>query len=341
MPEFTEALLKEKIKEEPIGAYLLYGEEGYLVKVYTDKLIEKSVDESFRDFNLRVYNGDDASLEDIYDSVAAVPMMAESKCVVVKDYPIESATDTDLETLAMIVKENPVDNCLVFSYSSGTPKKNFKDLEKLFKENGVTVNFSAKDKNDLVRILESGAKKRNKLFDRGVADYLAVCVGADLNLLINELEKVCAYSQGETITRADVDAVCIKSLETRVFDMITDLTGGHFDAAFRKLTMLFEQREDEYMILGALISQYVDMYRAKAVRASGVGFDQMGLYYQAYKGKTFKLDKAARAAASLSDTQLKECLSILARSDTVLKSTSADKKQVLEQTIVNLARAGR
>lgn len=341
MAEIDESGLKELIKKNPVGAYLIYGEEEYLVKVYTERLVNASVDESFRDFNFHVFEGENVEIPEIYESASAVPMMAESKCVLVKNYPFGTAGDGEMKALEELLKDNPEDNCLIFSYPAGAPKAtDIKHASSLFSKYGYVVKFDKKTKGELRKILESGALKREKSFEKGVADYLISCVGDDLNLLGNELEKVCAYA-GESIKYSDVDAVCIKSLDARVFDMVKDLVAGHFDAAFRKLSQLFARREDEYMILGALIAQYTDMYRACAAVSAGRRAAEVSSYYPSYKGKDFRLNNAARNASDMSLPQIGKCIEILAKADTALKSTRADKKQVLEQTLVSLARAGR
>lgn len=342
MPEIDEAKLKELIKKSPVGAYLIYGEEQYLVGVYTDKLVNACVDESFRDFNLRVFEPDfETDLSDIYEACSAVPMMAECKCVLVKNYPVDKAEDKDVKMLEMILQDNPEDNCLIFSYPANNPKAtDIKPFATLFTKHGYTVKFGKKTKDDLRKVIESGALKRGKSFEKGVADYLVTSVGDDLKLLGNELEKVCAYA-GETIKKSDVDAVCIKSLEANVFDMVKDLMAGRFDSAFGKLSLLFANREDEYMILGALISQYTDIYRAVSAVSAGGRATDVAAYYPSYKGKDFKLNNAARNGSKMSLPKIGKCIEILSSADTALKSTGGDKKQILEQTLVKLARAGR
>ena len=165
-------------------------------------------------------------------------------------------------------------------------------------------------------------------------------MGSDLNTLLNEREKGCAYAQGDEVLKSDVDAVCIKSLDARVFDMIKDLTAGRFDSAFKKLNVLFEQREDEFQILGALIAQYSDIYRARAAVKSGNRAETIAKFYN-YAGKEFRLTNAARSGSSLSFDDISECIEILLWADTTLKSSALSKRLVLEQTVVKLARVGR
>lgn len=339
MPALNESALKEKLRENPVGVYLIYGEENYLKKVYVDKIVKKTVDESFADFNFHTFDGKESSLSDIYESAQAVPMMAETKCVLVKDFPLDTLDDNGFEQLQTVIEDNPEDCALIFSFVAYEPKgAKWTKTVKLFEKKAYAVKLEKKTALELAKMVESGARKRGTAFEKGVASYLVSCVGSDLNTLLNETEKVCAYAQGE-IKKSDVDAVCIKSLDARVFDMIKDLTARRFDSAFRKLEQLFEQREDEFQILGALIASYSDIYRAKAAVKSGGRAESVAGYYN-YAGKEFRLTNAARNSASLTFDDIAECVDILVEADTAIKSTSTDKRLILEKAVVKLARVG-
>lgn len=341
MPVLNESDLKEKLRSNPVGIYLIYGEESYLKKVYVDKIVSKTVDDAFGDFNLHTFDGKECTFSDIYESAGAVPMMAETKCVLVKDFPLDTLDESGFEQLKTVLEDNPDYCALIFSFSAYAPKgAKWNKAVKMFEKYGNSVKLDKKTAPELIKMLESGAKKRGSAFDKGAAAYLVSCVGSDLNTLLNETEKVCAYASGRTVGKSDIDAVCIKSLDAKVFDMIKDLTAGRFDSAFRKLSVLFEQREDEFQILGALIAQYSDIYRAKAAVKSGNRAEMIAKYYD-YSGKEFRLTNAARNASSLSFDAISECIEILSWADSTLKSSALDKRLVLEQTVVKLARAGR
>lgn len=42
MAALNEASLKEKLRDDPVGVYLIYGEESYLKKIYTDRIVKKN-----------------------------------------------------------------------------------------------------------------------------------------------------------------------------------------------------------------------------------------------------------------------------------------------------------
>lgn len=339
MPALNESALKDKLKENPVGVYLIYGEEKYSVKAYIDKIVSKTVDESFADFNFHTFDGKESTLSEVYESAQAVPMMAETKCVLAKDFPLDTLDDNGLDQLRTVIEDNPEDCALVFSFVAYEPKgAKWTKVIKLFEKYAYAVKLGKKTAQELAVMLERGAKKRGTAFEKGVAAYLVSCVGSDLNTLLNETEKVCAYAQGE-ITRSDVDAVCIKSLDAKVFDMIKDLNARRFDSAFKKLEILFEQREDEFQILGALIASYTDIYRAKAAVKSGGRAENVAQFYN-YSGKEFRLTNAARNSSSLTFDDIGECVDILVEADTAMKSTSTDKRLILEKAVVKLARVG-
>ncbi len=339
MPLLDEKALKEKISKNPVGVYLIYGEESYLKKVYTQKIVDKTVDEAFADFNFHTFDGKESTLSDIYESVEAVPMMAETKCILVKDFPLDTLDDNGLSQLETVITDTPDDTALIFTFVAYEPKgAKWNKVIKLFEKLAFAVKLDKKTALDLAKTVENGAKKRGKAFEKGVANYLVTCVGTDLNNLLNETEKVCAYAEGD-ITKSDVDAVCIKSLDAKVFDMIRDLVSGRFELAFKKLEILFAQREDEFQILGALIAQYSDIYRAKAAVKSGNRAEDVAKYYN-YGGKEFRLTNAARNGSKMSFEDISECIDILAQADMAMKSSSVSNRLILEKTVVRLARIG-
>ena len=338
MPTLDERGLRERLRTSSTGCFLLYGEETYLTKTYVNKIIDTVVEPTFAEFNLHRFEGRSAALSEIYDAAIAVPMMAEQTCVLVVDYPLEEADDEELRALERLLKETPEDCALVFAYLTAQPKgAKFNAAVRLFDRLGCVVKFARREQAELVRLVENGAKKRGCAFDRGAALYFVTNVGTDLNLLLNELEKVCAYSDG-SITRAEIDAVCVKSLEARVFDMIRDLNAGRLEGALCKLSQLFAQREDPLMILGALAASYTDLYRVKAAVTSGERSDAAADYYN-YAKKEFRLRNAAPHASALSLPALYECLELLAQADAELKGFGGNERLVLEQTLVQLARA--
>lgn len=332
-----EQTLKEKIRTSPLGAYLIYGDEDYLKKIYVEKIVSAVVDDDFAEFNYHKFDGKEASLGDVYDSVEAMPMMSDTTCVLVEDMPLDTLDESGLSLLKDMVVNIPDTCALIFYMRSINPSsKNWDSVRALFDEYGTLAKLEKKESGDIIKTVENAAKKRGVPFENGVARYLLECVGNDLNTIHNEMEKLCAYALGRTVTRADVDAVCSKTLEAKAFDVMRSLHSGKFEIAMSKLETLISQKEEPVMLLGAFITSYMDIYRARAAVVSGFDATEPSKYYD-YKRKEFRLANASRDSKGLSLPAIYECIEILAKADDLLKSYETDKALVLEQTLTKLA----
>jgi DNA polymerase-3 subunit delta len=219
-------------------------------------------------------------------------------------------------------------------------KNGWKDFLKIAEKQGVVMNFERKDATDAAKMLAGGAKRRGCRLDVADARYLVEQVGNDLNLLIHELDKLCALAgEGGEITKAMIDVACPKNLEAKVFDLSKAILYRRRQEAFDLLYQLRVQREEPLAVLGVLSNAFADLYRGKVATASGMSAESLASHFKGYKGKEWKLKNAARDGARLSTDVLRRCLEVLAQADTTLKLRSGDEWVLLEQTVARLTEA--
>lgn len=345
MAEITEKELKKQIAGGSFSpVYLLYGEEAYLKQYYAGLIAEKSVAAGFETFNLHKLEGKETSLDEIAGAAEQLPMMAERTCVLVRDFDLKALKGAQREMLEAFLDDPPGTCSVVFWMDTieVSPRQNrdWQGLIKLFAKSGSAVHLGRRSASDLTRQLCASAKKRGGSLSPDAAAYLIAFSGSDLSSLLNELDKLCAYAQGREIEEADVAAVCVKSVEATAFDMVKALLRGNYAEACQMLDTLFAQKTEPVMIAGALISSYVDMYRAKAALSSGESTQAVAQAFN-YRGREFRLRYAAQDASRLGLEQLRECLDVLGGADEALKSTRADKRLVLEEAMLRLQRITR
>ena len=99
-------------------------------------------------------------------------------------------------------------------------------------------------------------------------------------------------------------------------------------------TLLF-QREEPVMLLGAIASAYVDLYRARAAADSGESAMALGPVFD-YGRMEFKLRNAARDCRRYTLAQLRRCLDALADADAALKGSRTPPRVVLEKMMAEL-----
>ena len=338
----TETQLKECIKNGKANLYVFYGAEGYLVEQYARLVARETVEESFDAFNLQRFDGQEVTAAELEDAVEALPLMTDRKCVLVRDLdPCVGNTDR----LLALMEQVPESCVLVFWQMTVQPdsrKNGWKAFLKIAGEKGVAMKFEHKDVNDTAKMLAGGAKRRGCRLEVADARYLTEQVGNDLNLLVHELDKLCALAgEGGEITKQMIDTACPKNLEAKVFDLSKAILYRRQQEAFDLLYQLRVQREEPIAVLGTLSNAFSDLYRGKVATASGINPEALARAFKSYQKKEWKLKNGARDSARLSTDALRTCLDVLAEADTTLKLRSGDEWVLLEQTVARLAEAVR
>ena len=338
----TETQLKDIIKSGGANLYVFYGAEGYLIEQYSRLIIRETVEEGFDAFNLQQFDGQEVTVAELEDAVEALPMMTDRKCVVVRDLDPCSG---DTDRLLRLIEQVPDSCVLVFRQMTVQPdkrKNGWKEFLKIAEKQGVVMNFERKDATEAAKMLAGGAKRRGCRLDVADARYLVEQVGNDLNLLIHELDKLCALAgEGGEITHKMIDTACPKNLEAKVFDLSKAILARRRQQVFDLLHQFRVQREEPIAVLGALSNAFADLYRGKVANASGMSPEAMAANFKNYKGKEWKLKNAARDSGRIGIEALRRCLEVLAETDTTLKLRSGDEWVLLEQTVSLLMEALR
>ena len=332
----TETQLKDIIKSGNANLYVLYGAETYLTEQYARRIAAQTVEEGFDAFNLQRFDGQEITLPQLEEAVEALPLMSDRKCVLVRDYDVSA----EAERITALAAQVPESCVLVFWYITVQPdnrKNAWKQFLQQAEQTGVVMNFARKDTAEAAKMLAAGAKRRGCRLDVADGRYLIEQVGNDLHLLLCELEKLCALvGEGGEITRRHIDIACPKNLEARVFDLSKAILRRRPDQSYNLLYQLRVRREEPVAVLGVLSTAFADLYRAKVAAAGGESPERLAADFKSYKGKEFRLRNAGRDAARLSVPTLRDCLDILAATDTALKSGRNDGWVMLEQTVAQL-----
>lgn len=346
MPRIDEKELKHQIKNGFIKEfYLFYGNEAYLKTRYVNALIREAVGAS-ADFNLHTFDAQDdpVAVEDVYMAARSCPMLGGKSCVLVRDLSPDTLTEQGLDMLLELI-EQPSPSCvliLFFDRTEATPKKNnkWKALFSAAEKNGMLVQLDRLSAKSLGNTLVSAARKRLCSLEPDAAEYLIAQAGDDLNLLLNELEKCCAYvGPGAPIHKADVEAVCVHSLDSTAFDLVRAINARNCQRAYQLLDELFAQRVEPVMIHGALASSYIDMYRARvSSESTGDPTAAAQIFPASYRNREFRLRNAARDTRNISTRKLRACLDCLDEADRLLKGGGAGPRIILEETVVKLLR---
>lgn len=317
--------------------YFLYGQEKYFSSQAVIQIRKAVVEESFAGFNLNKISGDKLNLSEFEDMTDALPMMADKRCIIIKDLDLEKLVKADFDKFLEIVKNISPTTVFVL-YQDLIPvdfKKSskYKKLGELIAKNGVVCDFALKDKSTLKRMLCARAQKAYVELDMKTAELLIDRCSSSYMLLINELDKLISYVGEGEITKAHIEECSIKSIDASAFDLAKGVLSGNFNRAYLLLDELLYLRQEPVAILSALAMAFADIYRAKCGVAASKSVDELTVDFNYPKNRQFAIKNAIRDVRSFSMEQIRRCINALYDADILLKSSKLENRLILEQML--------
>ncbi|MGI6030721.1 MAG: DNA polymerase III subunit delta [Eubacteriales bacterium] len=330
--------LKQQLKTREFDSlYVFWGEESYLRKYYQKALQDKCVPSEAADFNLHRLDGRQLDVDELEAAVESYPMMWERKLVVVDNLlpPVFQAKLAD--RLKLLLGDIPETTVCVFSYDSNVnlKDKKYASLMKLFQTCGATVvECGRPGEHDLARWVARHFAAAGKQVDMRDIQYMLQLCDNDMESLQNEIRKLCTFDTTGTITRRMMEEMLTRSVEATVYQLSDAITARNYDLAFRRLDDLFYLRTEPVLILGALASNFLTVYKVKTLQEAGTGREE--LVSLAGLRRPSLLSMYSRMASRLSLAELKNILEQLELADASLKGSRTPPRTVLECLIGNV-----
>jgi DNA polymerase-3 subunit delta len=209
----------------------LTGENGFGLSQALRRIVDGFVAEH-GDLALVQLDGEESTYDQIREAVESMPFLASRKLVVLRNPSaqkefVERAQDllTDISGLIDVVIVEPKLDKRSSYY-------------KWLKSHADYQSFDQLDVAGLARWLMNRAKELGVTLSNSDARYLVERVGANQQLLNNELEKLMSYS--ETVSRESIDLLVEAAPQSTVFELLDALFAGD---SRRAMALYAEQRK--------------------------------------------------------------------------------------------------
>ena len=188
---------------------------------------------------------------------------------------------------------------------------------------------------DLVRYVDSLARRHGCTLDYGATDRIIQLCGDDLLQIASQMEIMAAASNYGRITVDIAEKMCPKTTEEGVFDLIRAMERGRTSEAVRILYEMLEKEPDYSNVLAVISGSFVNIARAKAAVSRRISRDDVETIF-GYKKNDKALSIAFDRVSRYSDDQIAAILDCLYQTDRRLKKFAGDKMITLEQGLVRL-----
>ncbi|WP_405371820.1 DNA polymerase III subunit delta [Phocaeicola sp.] len=165
--------------------YFLMGEEDYYIDRISDYLVNHALTETEKEFNLTVLYGADTDIATVINAAKRYPMMSKYQVVVVK----EAQHLRNIEELTYYLQKPLASTILVFCYKHEALDRRKKITAEIEKA-GVLFESKKLKEAQLPGFISSYLKRKQVEIEPKASEMMAEFVGADLNRMAGELEKL-------------------------------------------------------------------------------------------------------------------------------------------------------
>jgi DNA polymerase-3 subunit delta len=201
MPTVSMQALKSAVAKGPLDpVYLFHGADDFLKESWVRRVVETAVDPGMRDFNLELLRAAECDLARLSGALDALPMLAERRVVVLRDPG--ALKKAERARLAAYLERPASETVLLLVVPAGGK------TDTALLNAASSLEFKALEGEDLLKWIAHQAKTEcQTTIAPDAAALLASYGGNDLALLTGELRKLVAYTNGETIDTAAIEAV--------------------------------------------------------------------------------------------------------------------------------------
>lgn len=318
---------------------LLFGNEKYLLEKRSQEIINKTVSDSFYDFNVSKFNFENLNTDNLYNSIQTLPLMSNNKVVIVDNMLLDKGSISKFknifDSLLQILKDIPTTTYILFISNTRKPfnGKFFKELKK----NGKVITCNRLDRKNLGLYI-SEYLKINSRKDSDIINYIIDKSGylideLNMNLfdLNNELDKINNLNKG--YSKIDVEKTLTKANEFNIFNLTDSILEKSLKNSLKIYHSLLLENDDPFKIFYMIVRSIRNILIIKESRRRGLNNFQIT---DRFSISNFEIKKIDRFINIWSYKNLKEGIHKSYEIELGLKSLPIKPKIQIENFIMDL-----
>lgn len=307
------------------AVFLFVGDDIYSKEEAIKKLKASLLTESSKEFDYKVFYGQEAVSNEIFEYLTTVPFLAQKRLVVVRDFEKSPA---DFKTnLINYLKKPSKSACLVLDIKDDMPDYGMEPY--------VSVQrFGCPADAELTPWIKKRLSDKGKSIDADAVRELKELQGSDLMMLSQELEKLALFTgEREDVEASDVEAVVGKGLAVSAFELTSAVERNSITDALRICSELMMTGKRHQEIIGLLCWHMTRLLRAKILHDKGES--EMSIVNILRIGRRYS-EEFFRQVRSLEISRIRAKIGILLGADADIKRTRFDPTLILEFSIIRL-----
>lgn len=249
--------------------YLLYGPETFLLESNLKK-IKKIFGEAVNGINyIKI---DETNINEIIPNLETPAFGFEKKLIIAKNTGLlkkqgkkkNVLLEENIKKISNYINENieEIKQTTILVFVEAELEKNI--LYKILEKHGQVCNFEQEKLPQLIKRIKNICNSYKVDIDDHTAKYFIETCGTNMQDLINEIRKLIEYvGINGAISKKDIDLLCIKQLESIIFDLTDNLGNKNVAKSLEVLQNLLYSKEPIQKILITLYNHFKKLYIVK------------------------------------------------------------------------------
>lgn len=304
--------MSQQARQPLKAAYLIVGDDAPKVEQALKRLKGRIIEESGSDANISEFDAVEDSAAEVVAAANTLAFLGGTRLVLV--HRVQSWAKGEKEIVAEYLKASAADACLAM-VAEKLPAADL--LRKAIFGHGELLEYQAPKEAQLPQwLVKEAASRLGVNLGMQEARLMVQRCGDDQNILLRELEKLDAYTDGKEISADDIRLLGTPTYEASIFDLLDSLAMGEGAAAFAAADELLAAGERTEMLFNRILRNFQNMSRVWAMKEAGMRQDAI---QTELKMKPYPVRKLLEQAGRLGSEGIGRRLSVLAETDARMK----------------------
>lgn len=243
------------------GCYLLVGQDSWSKNKFIAEIKQQVLVAGNEMMNYLEAKDREVMVATLKEFSETLPFFAEQKLIYIKDTGFfKTGKKEETEKFEELIKSLP-DYIVLIIDETEVDKRG--KLYKTIKAKHQVKEFEYPGEDIVYGMLEKDCKARQIPVETQVIRYFLRNMPENIDYIMIEWHKLMGYINGDKITKEAIDAVCVFSLEKRVFELVKKIAHHQADEALQIYQRMIQGKESPIGVLVLIGRQYRMMLQVK------------------------------------------------------------------------------
>lgn len=331
--------LKDNLKTKKISNFYIFcGFNEQTIKEDINSIAEICVDKSFKELNYVELDGNKVNCDDIVNACETLPIMSNKRIVVI--YRADFFNDKKKginkngeEIIKSLYNYSVPEHCiLIIYYVFDNDREKVSSKVRKFDKKAAVVEFTKLKGMALQKKVKDIFDEKHKNIGRAELSLFCSEVENNMDIIKNEVEKLCEYTKERDITKEDILELLPQKSDNDIFNLVDFLSQKKPEKALEVLDELLYRGEKPNFILSMIERQFRLMFNIKLGTENGKKSEELS---KELRLNPYICEKMLHQCKKYSIDGIVKAEELCIKTESDLKSQGSDQRVKLELLIIN------